>query len=148
MLLHAVGQSFAGGTLIYNGTTSPVTHSGLTALSSYYYKAFSYNGSSYSSGLNSNTATFSIQDPGTFSSVPISSTEVITFFSSNTVGNNVVIVWNNLGTFSAPGGTPPSIGQPFAGGSLLYNGLSSPQIHNSLTPDTDYYYRAFSYDGT
>ena len=143
----AVGQSFAGGTLIYNGTTSPVTHSGLTALSSYYYKAFSYNGSSYSSGSISNAATFSIDDPSLFSAGAISSSEIYVGFATNIVGDNVVIVWNNSGTFSSPIGIPPAAGQPFAGGTLLYSGILSPQLHSGLVQATDYYYKAYSYDG-
>lgn len=143
----AVGQSFAGGTLLYNGISSPRTHTGLTASTTYYYKAFSYNGSSYSSGLNSNTATYSIQDPGSFGAVSISATGIYTFFATNLFDNNVVIVWNNTGSFITPAGTPPSPGGSFAGGTLLYNGISSPQFHQGLTPSTAYYYRAFSYDG-
>ena len=59
----------------------------------------------------------------------------------------MVIVWNSTGTFTAPSGTPPSIGGSFAGGTLLYNGTTSPQSHTGLTPSTLYYYKAWSYDG-
>ena len=143
-----VGGTLAGGTVIYNGTSSPQLHSGLSAGASYFYKAFSYDGSTYSSGLNSNATTFSIQDPGIFNLIPISSTEIYIFFTPNIVSNNVVIVWNNSGTFSTPAGPPPVTGQPFAGGTLLYNGITSPQIHSGLTSATYYYYKAFSFDGT
>ncbi|QQS35332.1 MAG: T9SS type A sorting domain-containing protein [Ignavibacteriales bacterium] len=144
----SVGSLFAGGTLIYNGTSSPQLHAGLSSGANYYYKAFSYNGSTYSAGLTSNTTTFAIQNPGTFSAFAISQTEIYLVFATNIVGNNVVIVWNNNGSFTTPAGTPPAIGQTFAGGTLLYNGISSPQIHNSLTPAQNYFYKAFSFDGT
>ena len=142
-----VGSSFAGGTLIYNGISSPQIHSGLTANTNYFYKAFSYNGSTYSSGLTSNTTTFTIQNPGTFSAFSISPTEIFLVFAPNIVNNNVVIVWNYNGSFTTPAGIPPAAGQPFAGGTLFYNGITSPQIHNGLTPATNYFYKAFSYDG-
>jgi hypothetical protein len=143
----SVGSAFAGGTLIYNGTSSPQIHAGLTAVTNYFYKAFSYNGSTYSSGLTSSASTFSIDNPTTFEAIPVSSTEIYVAFTPNIVTNNVVIVWNTSESFTIPVGTPPVVGQPFAGGTLLYNGLTSPQLHNELNPATDYYYNAFSYDG-
>ena len=57
-----IGASFAGGTLLYNGTVSPVNHSGLTQGTTYYYKAFSYNGVSYSPGLTANATTITLTD--------------------------------------------------------------------------------------
>ncbi|MBP9083761.1 MAG: T9SS type A sorting domain-containing protein, partial [Bacteroidia bacterium] len=144
----SVGSAFAGGTLLYNGISSPQLHSGLTSEASYFYKAFSYNGTTYSTGLNSNATTFSIQDPSIFTASPLSSTEIIVGFTPNVVNNSVVIVWNSTGTFSTPAGPPPAIGQPFSNGTLLYNGTVSPQIHSGLVAATDYYYRAYSYDGT
>ena len=143
----SVGSAFAGGTLLSNGTSSPQIHAGLTSGTNYFYKAFSYNGATYSPGLTSNTTTFSIQNPGTFSVFAGSSTEIFVLFTANIVSNNVVIVWNNSGTFSTPSGTPPLVGQPFASGTLLYSGITSPQIHNGLTPATNYFYKAYSFDG-
>ena len=144
----SVGSAFAGGTLLYNGTSSPQIHAGLTAVTNYFYKAFSYNGSTYSSGLSSSTNTFSIDDPASLAALPLSSSEISIAFAPNLVNNNVVIVWNNSGSFTTPSGIPPVLGQPFAGGALLYNGTISPQLQSGLTPATNYYYRAFSYDGT
>ncbi len=59
----------------------------------------------------------------------------------------LVIVWNNTGTFTTPSGTPPIVGSPFAGGILLYNGITSPVNHTGLTHSTTYYYKAFSNSG-
>gem|GEM_PF-1959192 len=53
----AVGSDFAGGTLVYVGTTSPQTHSGLNPSTTYYYKAWSYNGTTYSCGYKAANAT-------------------------------------------------------------------------------------------
>ncbi len=63
------------------------------------------------------------------------------------VADNVVIVFNLTGTFTTPSGPPPAAGQPFAGGTLIANTVSSPYSHTGLTPITTYYYRLFSYDG-
>lgn len=67
-------------------------------------------------------------------------------FTPNTANNPVIIVFNTTGTFTDPTGTPPAVGEAFAGGTLLYNGLTSPFSHTGLTPATTYYYRLFSYN--
>jgi len=85
-------------------------------------------------------------NPGSFTATAISSQQINVGFSPNTSGNNVILVWNNSGTFTIPSGTPPSVGTSFAGGTLLYNGVVSPVSHTALTPGTQYYYKAFSYD--
>ncbi|WP_168026834.1 T9SS-dependent choice-of-anchor J family protein [Ignavibacterium album] len=87
-------------------------------------------------------------NPASFAAVPLSSSQIQLTFTTNSNNNNVVIVWNNTGTFTSPSGAPPSVGQPFAGGTLLYNGLVSPVNHSGLTGNTQYYYKAFSYNGS
>ena len=59
-----IGQSFAGGTLLYTGTTSPIIHYDLDPLTTYYYKLFSYNGSAYSPGVTASATTLSSLDFG------------------------------------------------------------------------------------
>ncbi|HMM12292.1 MAG TPA: MBG domain-containing protein [Bacteroidales bacterium] len=66
-------------------------------------------------------------------------------FVPNAANNPVVIVFNTTGTFTDPTGAPPAVGQSFAGGTLIYNGLSSPFSHTGLTAATTYYYKLFSY---
>jgi hypothetical protein len=68
-------------------------------------------------------------------------------FVLNDNNDDVVIVWNLTGTFIDPIGPPPAVDDPFAGGTLLYNGDTSPVSHGLLTPNTTYYYKVFSYDG-
>jgi len=53
----ALGGSLANGTVLSIGTTSPVSHTGLTPFTPYFYKAFSYNGALYSSGVAANATT-------------------------------------------------------------------------------------------
>lgn len=49
--------SLAGGTVLSIGTASPVSHQNLTVSTHYYYKAFSWDGSNYSSGLTTDATT-------------------------------------------------------------------------------------------
>ncbi len=86
-------------------------------------------------------------DPTGVSATAISNSQIDIAFTPNMSNNNVVVVWNQTGIFNAPTGTPPSPGQPFAGGTLLYNGIISPVHHTGLSSLTSYYYKLFSYDG-
>ncbi|MDZ7624287.1 MAG: hypothetical protein U5J96_07575 [Ignavibacteriaceae bacterium] len=63
-----------------------------------------------------------INDPGSLTAQPISYSQIDIGFTPNGNNNNVVLVWNLTGTFTTPVGVPPVAGQPFAGGTLLYNG--------------------------
>ncbi len=91
----------------------------------------------------------SVINPGAFTAGVVSSVEVSLTFVLNPSGNNVVIAWNTTGVFTSPSGTPPAIiGDPFAGGVLLSNGIISPVNHTGLTPGTTYYYKAYSWDGS
>ena len=82
------------------------------------------------------------------SAIPVSSSEIDIEFTPNSNNDNVVIVWNLTGAFTTPSGIPPTVGSSFAGGTLLYVGITSPQIHSGLTPNTNYFYKAFSYNGS
>ena len=98
------------------------------------------------SGLTYTFTVPSILNPTGVSATPISAHQIDVAFTPYN-GNNVVLVYNLTGTFTTPAGAPPAPGQPFAGGTLLYNGLTSPYHHMSLTASTTYYYRLFSYGG-
>ncbi|MBK7173469.1 MAG: choice-of-anchor J domain-containing protein [Bacteroidales bacterium] len=89
-----------------------------------------------------------VVNPGGFAATVISSQQINLGFTLNPSSNNVAIVWNATGTFTAPVGAPPTVGDPFAGGTLLSYGAVSPVSHTGLTPATPYYYKAFSYDGS
>ncbi len=88
-----------------------------------------------------------VADPTGVSATPLSNAQIDVAFTANTSNNNVVIAWSLADTFTEPSGLPPSPGQPFAGGTLLYNGTVSPVNHIGLTELTTYYYKLFSYDG-
>jgi len=91
---------------------------------------------------------FDVNDPTSVLATAINGSQIDLGFTPNSSNNNVVVVWNLTGTFTVPTGTPPAIGQPFAGGTLLYNGTTSPVNHTGLSQLTTYYYKLFSYNGT
>ncbi len=88
----------------------------------------------------------SVLDPTGVSAVVINYGQIDLAFTPNAANNNVVIVWNNTGTFSAPVGAPV-VGNPLAGGTVASIGTTSPFNHTGLNPVTTYYYKLFSYDG-
>jgi hypothetical protein len=53
----APGNDFAGGILLANTITSPFSHTGLSATTTYFYKLFSYDGTDYSTGIAASAAT-------------------------------------------------------------------------------------------
>lgn len=89
-----------------------------------------------------------VDNPGSFTASTISRSQIDLSFSTNSANDNVIIVYDNDGTFSYPSGSPPSTGQAFAGGTLLYNGTVSPVNHTELSPNHTVYYSAWSYDGS
>ena len=86
--------------------------------------------------------------PAAFSATPAGASQVDVDFTRNTLGDDVIVVWNGTGTFTAPTGTAPAVGAAFADGTVLYKGSVSPQSHTGLTSCTAYYYKCWSYDGT
>ena len=85
-------------------------------------------------------------NPASFSAATAGSTSITLTFSLSAQSKPVTIVRNTSGTFTAPSGAPPSAGNAFAGGTVVYNGSASPQTDTGLSSGTLYYYKAFSYD--
>ncbi|MBN3036212.1 MAG: carboxypeptidase regulatory-like domain-containing protein [Bacteroidales bacterium] len=132
--------------LTFNGTIGRASSSAITPTTT-------LNTSSYGGTNRPNiqiTYTGGVCGPGnpaSFTATTVSSSQIDVAFTPNTNTDPVAIVWNLTGVFTDPLGAPPAPGQPFAGGTLLYYGLASPQNHTGLTPATTYYYKGFSYDG-
>ena len=89
--------------------------------------------------------TYIVSDLTGCSATAISTTQINIGFMVNERGDNVAIAWNNRGSFAAPSGAPPSPGDPFAGGTLLSYGTTTP-VAQTCSPNTHYYYKLFSYD--
>jgi len=116
--------------------------------------AFRYTSSGVGSGSTSQwrvdnilVQEVAVLDPVAFVANAVGSSQIDLTFTTNAGGDNVVIVHNGDGVFNDPVGAPPAVGELFAGGTLLYNGLVSPQSHIGLGAQQTVYYKAFSYDG-
>ena len=53
----AIGESFAGGTVLYKGSSSPRSHTGLSACQTVFYKCWTYAGTDYSAAGMTASAT-------------------------------------------------------------------------------------------
>ena len=89
----------------------------------------------------------SVNEPTGVTASAASDTEISVAFAA-IESNDVIIVFDTDGTFTAPSGDAPSLGDSFAGGTVIYVGQVSPFTHTGLTANTQYYYSVFSVNGT
>lgn len=144
----AVGGSLAGGTVLYNGTVSPVQHTGLTFGTIYYYIAYSYDGlGNYTSGVTA-SAVYSVAPPTALTATAISVSQINLAYTLNALSNNVVIATAATSTFGTPvNGTVLNVNDPITGGgTVIYNGPLAAFSHTGLTASTAYYYKVWSND--
>ncbi|MGN6342135.1 MAG: beta strand repeat-containing protein [Ginsengibacter sp.] len=94
---------------------------------------------------------FSQADPASFIASPVNNTQISLSAISNASTDNIVVVYNLSGTFTAPanGTAPSAVGAALAGGTIVYNGSAAGlSSHTGLNPNTQYFYKAFSYDAS
>jgi hypothetical protein len=144
-----------GGTVIFNADGTSHNHTGLDANTTYYYKAWSVDGSNdYSSGVTTNATTLKAEP-----------TNHVTSFSASANGHNQIdLTWgdndgsstadgqliliNKTGTFSNPvDGTAQSNDTDVSDGSGAYNALSGDEAYSwtDLDAETQYYLKIFPY---
>jgi hypothetical protein len=89
-------------------------------------------------------------EPGSFTAVPFSSTQIDLSWNLNNNNDNVLVAWSSDGNFGTPiDGTVYSASQSITGGgTVLQYGSNTAYNHTGLTPSTTYYYKAWSYNGT
>ncbi len=145
---------------IYNGTGSTVSLTNLIAGATYSFQVFDYYGTGNYCNYNVATATynpnyqttanFSATNPITFSATTSSSTQINLSATANTNSDEIIVISNLTESFTTPtdGFAAGSIGDSFAGGTIVYKGAaSSIANHTNLNANTSYYYKVFSCDG-
>lgn len=91
-----------------------------------------------------------VDNPTSLSASAQSSSQIDLSWTDNTDGDNVLLAWNSSSTFGTPtNGQTYSADDAISGGGtvLQYSGTDS-YSHSSLTGNTQYYYKAWSYDGS
>jgi len=89
-----------------------------------------------------------LDPPQAFGATASSPVQIDLSFTTNSEGQDVVVVWNSDGNFSTPTGSVPSVGASFAGGTVVYTGSTSPQSHTGLSAYSTYYYSCWSVSGS
>jgi len=142
-----VGEALGGGTVLYFGTTSPVTHSALTPNTPVYYKVFSYNGANYSDGLTAN-ATPTVTPPTNFTATCGGQNQIDLGWTKNAYDHDVLIASHNAYMSGNPlNGTEYPVGSAIpSGGTVIYKGPASGFNHDELTAWSQKYYKAWSVD--
>ncbi|MEI8203563.1 MAG: hypothetical protein WCH34_11155 [Bacteroidota bacterium] len=90
-----------------------------------------------------------ISDPTSLTATAISDVQINLSATANSSSNNIIVVYNSSGTFTAPtnGLAAGAIGSAFANGTILYKGAASSMVnHTGLIAQQTVYYKAFSYD--
>jgi len=145
------GSSFENGYVVYKGSSSPQTITGIQGNSSYYMAVFSRNGTNWSNAamLNFNTT---VQ--------PVTALTIISGDSQGTVSwtdptycfdEVMIIAKESTGVTSAPTGDGSTytanpafgLGSSFDGGFIMYKGTASPQIFTGFSNGTIYYISVF-----
>ena len=158
---NATGTSLAAnliGSIICTSASTDYTSNitGLTAGTTYdvYFIAEDLSGNalqaSFTKVITNTNAASSVADPVSVSSAVVSQSQINIAFTPNANSNNVLIAWNTTNTFGNPvDGTGYNSGDALSGGgTILYNGGTSPFSHISLTPGTIYYYKVWSVNGS
>lgn len=133
----------------YCGTTSPGTITASNAsgsLTFVFHSDINTNSTGWVAAISCLSGI--VTNPATFSATPYSSSQINLAWTKNPANNDVMILWSNTSAFGTPvNGTSYSVGNTFPdGGTVLYKGSASAFNHTSLTSNTTYYYKAFSYD--
>ena len=144
-----------GGTILQYSSTDSYSHTGLTSNTTYYYKAWSYDGSNYSSGATANGTTLKSEPTNHPTNVSVTSAY-----------QNITITWTDaISGSQAPDGylilgeTDNSITDPSDGtavsndvdasdNTLAYNvnhGSGGNHTFSNLTASTTYYFEIFSF---
>lgn len=161
------GDPIGGGYVIYTGTGTGVSISGLTASSEYTFKAFEFtNSEPYTNYLNSD-GTNNPQTQFTVGTEPTTQASEIIF--SNTQSNQVTLAWTSgnganrlvLAHQGAAVDASPIDGFAYTANSIystgneigtdnyvVYNSSGSGITITNLLPETTYHFRVFEYSGT
>lgn len=139
-----------GGTVLYKGTGTATSHTGLPANTWYYYKAFSMTTAhQYSTGVADSATTFAAEPsahPADLAAVSNGASRIVVSWVDTDADNYLV-----KGSQTGYGGiVPPVDGVPETDATLVKNVAAGVQGHEflGLTPNTTYYFEVFPYNGT
>jgi hypothetical protein len=100
--------------------------------------------------ITGNESVSAVSNPQSLTAAAISGSQIDLVWTKNIDNNNVMLAWSATGTFGVPvNGNTYTAGQSLpGGGTVLYRGSNTSFMHTGLDPNTTYYYKAYSYNGS
>ena len=153
---YAAGDAIpGGGTVLYNGSNTSYSHTGLTSGTHYYYEAWSIDGSTaYSSGVTDDASTYK-EEPSnhvsSFTAGTPGATAIPLSWNDNdgaVAADYFLVMINTTGTFTAPvDGTPQADDTDVSDGSGVVNVAHGTEAYtwHGLSPNTHYYFTIYPY---
>ena len=156
---YAANDTLEGGTVVYVGTATAYTNTGLAPDTSYDYKLYSTNASYYSAGVTANGTITMATEPTTAPSTMTFSgvaTSGMTVGWTRGNGSNILLVCRagstpSSGPVDLTGYTASSTygsGTALGGGFVVYSGSGTNVTVGSLSASNTYYFSAYEYNGT
>ena len=155
------GTGFGGGFVVYKGSSSPQTITGLTNGQNYFFKIFTRQGTTWSAGVETNATPCS---PSNVTALKISDTNTTAtlMWTDAACFDEIMIVAKQGSTIT---GTPSGNGSAYTANSLNFTdgsnttfnggkvvfkggGGQSPKTITNLTISTHYYFKIFTRKGT
>ncbi len=93
------------------------------------------------------TSSTGVDNPTSFAAAASSASQIDLSWTLNGDGDNVIIVYDEEGTFTDPVDGSTYSGSAL-GGTVIYNSNGTSFNHTSLSSNTQYYYKAWSVDGS
>lgn len=149
-----------GNFVVYDGTGNSLNLSGLTPGTTYYARAYEYNGSGtnikyYTATATNNPVSFTTYkiaptvQASEIEATPTNTTADISFTTGN--GDKRIVVFNSSNSYTNPvNGTDPAANAAWQNGGeqIVYNGTGNSLTVTGLIPNTIYYVRVFEYNNT
>ncbi len=159
---YTVGSSLGSGVVVYNGTGNSGTATGLNPNTTYYYAAYTYNGSGATTNYLNTPAEANMHTLYAEPTVDISSVSM-----SNITTNSIDFTWTKgngaytlVCVYGGTWGTPADAmsytadsdhtstsSSSISGSKVVYNGTGNSFTLTGLNPNTSYQVRFFSYNG-
>jgi hypothetical protein len=92
--------------------------------------------------------TATVLNPANFDAAPASTSQINLIWSLNASSDSVMVAHNTANTFGTPSGIYAIGASISGGGTVLYKGTGTSTSHADLTPNTKYYYKAWSKSGS
>lgn len=152
--IYAIGNTIAAGEeVVYIGTANSFTDASLSVSTTYYYRIYTVDKAfNYSSPVAVNGTTTALSGPEnpTVELTTTTATSNSFTWTKNAAGNDVMLVYKMTDDIGTPtDGVAYPVGGDMNGATVLYNGGDQTSYtHTDLTPNTTYYYKAFSVDVT